>query len=168
MKVLTMETLRSYAPCYDPSRYFPEDWSGTVLDIVMDNRIPWEDRLWVTMRDDLVSDKLMRLFAVWCARQVQHLMTDERSIRALDVAEAFANGNTPRQELDAARDAARAAAWAAAWDAARDAARAAARAAAWDAARDAARAAAGDAARAAQKDQLVLMLLEAKEGVDVY
>ena len=29
-----------------------------------------------------------RLFAVWCARQVQHLMTDPRSIEALDVAES--------------------------------------------------------------------------------
>ena len=33
-----------------------------------------------------------RLFAVACARQVQHLMTDPRSIAALDVAERFANG----------------------------------------------------------------------------
>ena len=32
-----------------------------------------------------------RLFAVSCARQVQHLMIDPRSITALDVAERFAN-----------------------------------------------------------------------------
>ena len=92
---------------------------------------------------------LWRRYAVWCARQVQHLMTDERSIAALDVAERHANGEATDQELAAARDAARAAAWAAA----RDAARAAAWAAAWDsagdAAWDAARAAAWDAARAA-------------------
>ena len=41
-------------------------------------------------------------------------MTDERSIKALDVAEAFANGEATEEELtaasDAARDAARAAA----------------------------------------------------------
>jgi hypothetical protein len=102
----------------------------------------------------------MRLFAVWCARQVQHLMKDSRSIAALDVAERFANGQATKDELAAAGaaagdaawaaagDAARAAAWAAAGDAAGDAARAAARAAAWDAAGDAA----GDAARAAAWD----------------
>jgi hypothetical protein len=120
-----------------------------------------------------------RLYAVWCARQVQHLMTDQRSTEALDIAERYANGLATEEELaaaraaagdaaraaaraaarDAARAAARAAAGdaarAAAWDAAWDAARAAARAAAWDAAWDAARAAAGgaawDAARAAAR-----------------
>ena len=37
-------------------------------------------------------EKEMLLFAVWCARQVQHLLTDPRSIAALDVAERFAYG----------------------------------------------------------------------------
>jgi hypothetical protein len=143
MKVISIETLRSYSPCYDPSKYFPEDWKGTVLDIIVDERIPWEDRLWATMRSDLVSEKLMRLFAVWCARQVQRLMKEERSLKALDVAEDFANGKATREELTAARDAA------------------------WDAARDAARAAARDAARDAQKDQMVLMILDGENTGDV-
>ena len=38
-------------------------------------------------------DRLWRLYAVWCARQVQHLMTDQRSLDALDFAERWANGN---------------------------------------------------------------------------
>ena len=37
-------------------------------------------------------DREIRLYAVWCARQVQHLMTDKRSLDALDVAERYANG----------------------------------------------------------------------------
>jgi hypothetical protein len=204
MKVLTMQTLRSYEPCYDPSKYLSEDWTGTVLDIVKNDDVPWDDRLWVVMREDLLSDRLMRMFAVWCARQVQHLITDERSLKALEVAERFANGLATKEELAAARVAARAAAWNAAWHAARDAARDAAWHAAEAAARDAARDAAwhaasdaawatvaaarndaGDAARdardaasdaawdardaawAAQKDQLVLMILEASETGDV-
>jgi len=103
-------------------------------------------------------DREWRLFAVWCARQVQHLMTDSRSVEALDVAERFANGLATQQELAAARDAAEDAAWDAAWDAVRDAARAAARYAAWavawdarDAAEDAAWDAAWDAARDAAR-----------------
>jgi hypothetical protein len=90
-----------------------------------------------------------RLYAVWCARQVQHLMTDQRSTEALDIAERYANGLATEEELAAARAAAGDAARAAARAAARDAARAAARAAAGDAARAAARDAAWDAARAA-------------------
>jgi len=83
------------------------------------------DRVWVATQPGVLTDRELRLFAVWCARQVQHLMTDPRSIAALDVAERHANGEATDEEL--------AAAWAAARDAARDAARAAARDAAWDA-----------------------------------
>src|SRR3972149_4140819 len=64
-------------------------------------------------------DREIRLYAVWCARQVQHLMTDPRSVAALDVAERFAIGEATDDEL------------AAAWEAAGAAARAAAGAAAW-------------------------------------
>ena len=113
-----------------------------------------DDALWCCQAEPQHAG-LWRRFAVWSARQVQYLMTDQRSIAALDVAERHANGDATDQELAAARAAAWAAAWAARdadWDAARDAAgaaKAAAWAAAWDA-RDAAKAAAKAAARAAQ------------------
>ena len=44
-------------------------------------------------------DRLWRLYAVWCVRKVQHLMTDPRSLAALDVAERFANGNATAADL---------------------------------------------------------------------
>ncbi len=161
MKTFTIDDIRSWKPCYDPGRHLPEGWSGTALDILRIETIPPKDCLWVVCRDGLLSDNIFRLFAVKCARQVQHLMTDPRSLKALDVAEAFAYGKATQDEVKdawaaarAAADAARAAAdaaWAAAdaaW-AAVDAARAAAWAAA-DAAWAAADAAwAADAARAA-------------------
>lgn len=53
------------------------------------------------MHDEILNaagDKL-RLFSVWCARRVQHLITDERSLRALNVAERYANGEATREEL---------------------------------------------------------------------
>ena len=60
---------------------------------------------------------IWRRYAVWCARQVQNLMTDQRSLSALDVARRHANGQATDEELAAAMaaaDDARAAAWAAA------------------------------------------------------
>jgi hypothetical protein len=54
-------------------------------------------------------DKQKRLFAVFCARQVQHLMKDEQSINAINVAEKFANGEATKEELKMAADAADAA-----------------------------------------------------------
>lgn len=98
--------------------------------------------LWVATRAGILTDKELRLFAVFCARQVEHLLTDERSKNAIDVAESFANEEATKDELTAA--------WAAAFDAAREAARAAARADARDVARDVA----FDAARNGQADWL--------------
>jgi len=121
-----------------------------------------DDALWCC-RAAPEYDREWRLFAVWCARQVQHLMTDKRSIEALDVAERFANGSATTQELAAARDAAGAAARDAAWDAAREAAEAAAGDAARAAAWAAAEAAAGDAAREAARVNQKTKFLEVVE-----
>jgi hypothetical protein len=107
------------------------------------------------------AEQIARLFACGAVREtplqdgrkVWDLLTDERSRKAVEIAENFAVGEASKEELAAAWDAARNAARDAAWAAARDAAWAAARAAAWAAARaaawDAARDAAWDAARAA-------------------
>ena len=118
-----------------------------------------DDALWC-LRAVEGRDREIRHYMVWCARQVQHLMTDPRSINALDVAEKFADGLATQEELDAAlaaandaaNDAASDAAWAAS-DAAGDAA--------WKAGRDAAAAsdAAWNAARGAQEKKLRDLLL---------
>lgn len=80
--------------------------------------------IWTVTQEGVMSDRELRLFAVRCARSVQHLMKDQSSIGALDVAERYANGEASKHELlDAARAAdvaARAAAhdgYVAAWDA---------------------------------------------------
>ena len=145
-----------------------DDEPLSLLEILKSNGL--DDALWCLRAVD-GHDKEIRLYAVWCARQVQHLMTDKRSVDALDVADAFANGKVTKKELAAARDAAGAAAgdagaaaeaaWAtaeaaeAAWAARAARAAWAARNAARDAARDAAWAAAVDAARAAQEKELI-------------
>ncbi|MBN6728763.1 hypothetical protein H7F07_07380 [Burkholderia multivorans] len=125
--------------------HFKHDAEIPLVDVLNSNGI--DDALW-SLRCVSGADRDIRLFAVWCARQVEHLMQDQRSKDALDVAERFANGEATEEERAAAWAAAwaaaRAAAWAAAWAAARAAAGAAA-----GAARDAAGAAAWDAARAA-------------------
>ncbi len=96
---------------------------------------------------------------------MQHLLSDQRSIDALDVAERYATGHATDAELETARDAA----WAArtaAWDPARDAAWAAARDAAWAAAWaawDPARDAAGAAARAAQSREFLRVITDSEE-----
>ena len=142
----TLNAIRDKHPCANGWKKLLANLGKTAADdeplsliTILDSN-GLDDALWC-LRAVTGHDKEIRLFAVWCARQVQHLMKDPRSINALDVAERFANGDATEEELNAAWAAAGDAAGDAAWDAAGDAARAAA----WDAAWDAARAAAWDA-----------------------
>ena len=139
----TLNAIREHGPCEDGWRKLlrhlgktqADDEPLSIATILDSNGL--DDALWC-LRAVTGHDRELRLYAVWCARQVQHLMTDPRSLAALDVAERHANGLATDDELAAAWAAARAVAWAAG---------AAAGDAAW-----AARAAAGDAARAAARD----------------
>lgn len=158
MKQINIDDIRSYEPCYDPNRYLPEYFKGTVLDLLDNKQIPFQDRLWVILRPELLSEKLTRLFAVWCARQAQPLMPDVTSLKAIDVAEAFANGTATIKELNAARFAAGRVAVDAAWASAFDIA--------WVAAGTAAKFA-GDATRAAQEIKLREMIIAGTETGDV-
>ena len=147
----TLNKIREHGPCEDGwvkllsflGKTKADDEPLPLLTILESNGL--DDTLWC-LRSVPEHDRKWRLFAVWCARKVQHLMKDPRSINAIDVAERFANGLAHRDELNAARDAAWDAAMDAAWDAARDAA--------WDAARDEAM----DAARDAQKEELIRII----------
>ena len=150
----TLNKIKAHQPCIQGWKQLlkhlgktkADDEPLSLLTILDSNGL--DDALWCFRAVD-GRDKEIRLYAVWCARQVQHLMTDARSLAALDVTERYANGEATEEELDAARDAA----WAATRDAARGSgAWGAARAAAWGAARDVARGAAWDAARAATRD----------------
>ena len=131
MITTTLNAIRAHNPCADGWKKLlthlgktqPDDEPLPFATILDSNGLA--DALWCCRAADEHS-KTWRLYAVWCARQVQHLMTDQRSLTALDVAERHAMGLATDAELAAARDAAR------------DAARAAARDAAWAAARDAA------------------------------
>ena len=60
-----------------------------------------DDCLWA-LRTVPEHDSLWRKYAVWCARQVEHLITDERSKLALDVAWRHAEGKATDEELEAA------------------------------------------------------------------
>ena len=168
MKVMlttTLNRIREHNPCADGWEKLLKHLGKTKADdeplpfsVILDSN-GLDDALWCC-RTAPEYDKQWRMFAVWCARQVQHLMTDTRSLNALDVAEKYASGQATGEELAAAR----AAAWAAARDAAWAAARAAARAAAW-----AARAAgaAGDAAWAAARRKQAKIFLAVVSGKPV-
>ena len=168
VKYITPELILSWGPCDKYGRaaitkLFGRRKRATVEDILR-APVPVEDAFWVVLREELISAKALRLFAVACAnRALQRERKagrepDQRLWDAVKTSRRYAMGKASVEELSAAwdaaravaRDAAMAAAWAVAWAAARDAA--------WDVARDAAMAAARDAEYKWQKGILLRLL----------
>jgi hypothetical protein len=141
----TLNKIRAHSPCASGWARLLKNLGKTCADdeplaittILDSNGV--DDALWCLRAVD-GHQKEMRLYAVDCARSVQHLMKDARSVAAIDVAERHAHGLATDSEL--------AAAWAAAWAAARDAA--------W--------AAAGAPAREVQADLLRIVCAEIEQG----
>ena len=171
-KLITFADIAALSPCteHHPSRYIPESWTGTLLDVLTQpNAVAPTERIWVVLQ--FLPDRERRLFAVDCARRALSRVKDPdpRSLKAVEVAEKFANGEATEEELRSAYTAADAAyvaaavyaayaAAAATADAAAYAAAYATNAAAYAAAVDAAYAAAETAAEAAyagEKERLV-------------
>ena len=159
MIMITLNQIKAHNPCASGwhtilaahNKTDGDDVPFPLADALTSNGV--NDILWA-MRCLPEHNNLWRKYAVWCARQVQHLMTDPRSIAALDAAWRHSEGTASDDELTAAAaDAADATDAADAADAAaRAAADAAAAAADADADADAAYAAyaaADAAARAA-------------------
>ena len=140
----TLNQIRAHSPCKDGWSKLLAHLGKTAVDdeplsivTILDNN-GLDDALWC-LRAVKGCDREKRLLAVRFAREVQHLMTDPRSVAALDVAERFANGEATEDELHAANTAATYAANAATYvacTAAYDAACTAAYAAGCAAARD--------------------------------
>ena len=151
----TLNKIRAHGPCTSGwskllknlGKTGADDEPLAIATILESNGL--DDAIWCLRAVD-GHDDAKRFFAVDCARMVQHLMTDQRSLDALDVAERHASGLATSNDLERA--------WAAA--------RAAARAVAWAVARDAARAAARDEMREAQSNLLALYcaMVESEEG----
>lgn len=166
--MITLSKIAAHRPCEDGwysilklRRYEPVHWSEFKGD---DTEFPLVDALesngpanilWA-LRCLPEHGNLWRKYAVWCAAQFRHSMTDTGSLDALRVAWLHSEVLVSDAELEAAAKAASWAAWAASW-ADRAAAWAAASAAAW-----ADRAAAWAAARDTQEQKLREILTAGK------
>jgi hypothetical protein len=119
--------------CADGRKWAVATGCTTMAELWQREDLRHDWREWIATRPGVLPDRELRLYACWCVRQVWHLLTDERSRAAVEVAERHADGLATDAELEAAGEAAWAA-WEAAWTAwaaeEAGAARAAARAAA--------------------------------------
>jgi hypothetical protein len=176
----TLNQIRAHHPCHDGWQKLlrglnkaAADDEPLWIDQVLDHN-GLDDALWC-LRSVEGCDREIRLYAVWCARRVQHHVSDPLSVAALDVAERHARGEVSDEELasvDARATAAVAsmawaaapvayAAWAAASVSAATATAAAYTTAGWTS--DAAARSARDTERAAQAEELRRICREMRE-----
>ena len=113
----TLNAIREHSPCTEGWEKLLRHLGKTKAD---DEPLPLTtvfdsngivDTLWCLQCLGPEHHGWMRHFAVDCAEQVKHMMTDPRSLAALEVARRYADGQATDKELEAA--------WAAAWAAAR-------------------------------------------------
>lgn len=117
--ITTLNKIRAHNPCRGGWQKLLRHLDKTAaadeplpITAVLENN-GLDDALWFLPAVE-GRDREIRLYVIWCARQVQHLMTDPRSLAVLDVAERFARGRASTAELRQAREAALAA-YVAAW-----------------------------------------------------
>lgn len=110
----TLNKIREHGPCEDGwitllkslNKTKPDDEPVAISYIIESNGL--DNAVWC-LRAVEGHDKEIRLFSVFCARQVEHLLTDEISSKAIDTAERYANGEATEDELSEAYSAARSA-----------------------------------------------------------
>lgn len=109
---ITYELINSFKPCYMPEYIgIMPGYEASIPGFIINYRDKVKskaDIIWVLARREFMPEKDRLLFSVWCARQVPHLMTDKRSIAALDIAEKYAYDEATKEEL--------AAVWVFPWD----------------------------------------------------
>ena len=158
--MITLDAIKAHDPCddYDVLKShlgddLPLDKEfplSLALDVEGYEYNPVSNTIWC-FRAIPEHKEIIQRFAIWSARQAQHLMKDKRSIDALDIAEKFLDGKATKEELRDAAVAADSARYAAATYAAAAATYAAAAVAAVAAAAAATYAAAAYAAAAGYK-----------------
>lgn len=119
MITITLNQIRAHSPCEEGWRILLTHLGKTQADdepfplsVVLDSN-GLDDALWCLRCLGPEHHGWIRLYAVWCTRQVRDLMTGPPVVAALDVAERYAKGQATDAELAVAGEVV----WAAKWDA---------------------------------------------------
>ena len=78
------------------------DYSDTIPNFIREYRQTIKDKgviQQILCRKEFMTDKELKEYAIWCVREVQNLMSDKRSIIAIDIAEGYLHSKVTQEEL---------------------------------------------------------------------
>jgi hypothetical protein len=109
-KTISNKIIRSLNMGYDPSEVIKnEDEEISIKEWIKKYRsiIPARYIILIFVREEFMSEKDLRTFAIWCACRALKLVEnpDERVVKACQIVEKFINGEATREELHTASNA---------------------------------------------------------------
>ena len=91
-----IEFLKRNGACRDGVKWASENCE-TLQDAWDKAKPEWV--VWLATQPGVLTERELHEFGLWCAEQVRHLMTDPRSIAALDAKRAWLDGEISDEQL---------------------------------------------------------------------
>jgi hypothetical protein len=88
-----------HGACPDSRKWALATGCATMSELWQRDDMRHDFRVWTATRRGVLDQKTLRLFACWSVRQEWHLLTDDRSKKAVEVAELYAIGKATSEEL---------------------------------------------------------------------
>ena len=112
--LITKKYLKGLNPCESGWMNYLEhhaDFKGTALEFAELENIPIEDKQWVLLRDDFLTDRQLHLYGCFCAERVLYFFeekypVDKRPHLAIQAKKDWIGGKITSEQLAAAWDAA--------------------------------------------------------------
>ena len=99
MKKITHADIVAMKPCKNPLNFATGGFSFTVLELLKMENIPVVDRMWVVMHPEILPLKIKRKFLVWCGRQSEHNLDEDKLALAKAAEEKYLKGEVTDKEL---------------------------------------------------------------------
>jgi len=103
---ITVEEIMKLKPCYTEKKVESLIGSGKTPLEILDLEISKNDKVWLLLRPEYISEKSIHLLACDFAQEVAYLNPDIRVQAAIDAKRLWIDGKITDEELKKARDAA--------------------------------------------------------------
>ena len=103
--ITVVDFLGKYKACIEGRQWALSTGCQTMRELWAHGGWDERHRVWVFTQDGVCDSKTLRLYAVWCAREVQSMVADISPNCVLGLAEAYIKGHATFDELNEANKA---------------------------------------------------------------